>query len=258
MNLFENETVNITEVLSVIKAEGRPEDVGRTLKYDIRNTHYELIYFFEGSDTCRFEDTVIYDKPGSVRYLPRHRGEGEYRVWNITPGYCVDIFFETESPMPDRAMGLTGQQGLADLFLKIYHLWSRKEPGYYSKVMSVLYEIIHRLNRQSRGSYSSAGRKLESAHAYILENYKNPQFDYRALCAVTGFSYSHFQNLFRSHYHLSPVKYVTRLRVDYAKELLLSKRYTVTEIAAMCGFENVYYFSRVFKEVTGVPPKQYR
>ncbi len=57
---------------------------------------------------------------------------------------------------------------------------------------------------------------------------------------------------------MSPVKYITQLRVEKAKELLITNRYKVSEIAEMCGFENVYYFSNVFKKQVGVSPKTYK
>ena len=46
--------------------------------------------------------------------------------------------------------------------------------------------------------------------------------------------------------------------MEKAKELLITGHYTVSEIAYECGFENVYYFSNVFKKIVGVSPTAYR
>jgi AraC-like DNA-binding protein len=54
------------------------------------------------------------------------------------------------------------------------------------------------------------------------------------------------------------VQYVARLKTDRAKELLSTGLYTVTEIALLCGFKNVYYFSRVFKNAVGISPGKYK
>ena len=56
---------------------------------------------------------------------------------------------------------------------------------------------------------------------------------------------------------MSPVRFVTKMRIDYAKELLAANRRSVSEIAEMCGFSNAYYFSNVFKKQTGFSPSQY-
>ncbi|MBQ8758822.1 MAG: helix-turn-helix transcriptional regulator, partial [Clostridia bacterium] len=143
-------------------------------------------------------------------------------------------------------------------FIKIYNLWSAKKPGYYARSMAVLYEIIDEF-KNSREKYISKGQRdaLDAAYAYILENYRKRDFDYNALCSASGFSYSHFKELFIKHFRLSPVKYVTKMRISYACDLLVSGMYSVTEISSMCGFDNVYYFSRVFKNEMGVTPGKY-
>ena len=56
---------------------------------------------------------------------------------------------------------------------------------------------------------------------------------------------------------MSPRQYVTKMKIDYAKELLMINRYNISEIAELCGFENVYYFSNVFKKQVGISPIAY-
>ena len=56
----------------------------------------------------------------------------------------------------------------------------------------------------------------------------------------------------------SVMGYLSRLRIDSAKRLLTETDLSVGEIAARCGFENVYYFSTAFKKVHGTSPKSYR
>ena len=56
---------------------------------------------------------------------------------------------------------------------------------------------------------------------------------------------------------MSPNRLVTDMRIGYAKELLVTSRYSVGEIATLSGFENVYYFSSVFKKKTGFSPTGY-
>ena len=62
---------------------------------------------------------------------------------------------------------------------------------------------------------------------------------------------------FKKIFKMSPVRFVTKMRIDYAKELLVTNRRSVSEIAEMCGFSNTYYFSNVFKKQTGFSPSQY-
>ena len=56
---------------------------------------------------------------------------------------------------------------------------------------------------------------------------------------------------------MPPKKYIIKKKIDYACELLLLGRYSVTEVAEMSNFSDVYYFSRQFKEYIGVSPTDY-
>ena len=57
----------------------------------------------------------------------------------------------------------------------------------------------------------------------------------------------------------SPVNYITKIRVDYAKQLLKGNPdLTINEVGMRCGFSDQAYFSRIFKQQVGVSPLQYR
>ena len=197
------------------------------------------------------------DRPGTVRYLPKGAEDNEYTVISKSDVKCIDIYFNTPDTMP-MVPAIANIPELENLFTKIYNIWLSKKPNYYIDSMTVLYEIIKTIKNNSK-KYISKGQteKISLAHKYMIEHYKDKNFDYEALCNQTGLSYSYFKELFIAKYKLPPVKYLTALRINYAKNLLITSRYTVSEISEMCGFENVYYFSTVFKKHTGVSPTTY-
>ena len=57
---------------------------------------------------------------------------------------------------------------------------------------------------------------------------------------------------------MTPMQYILSLRISNAQVLLEQANYTVTEIAAIVGYDNPLYFSRIFKKQLGVSPQQYR
>ena len=71
-------------------------------------------------------------------------------------------------------------------------------------------------------------------------------------------SESHFRALFHQWAGMGPVQYRNRLRISHAQSYLVNSPMRVDKIAAMVGFDDVFYFSRLFKKITGVSPRAYR
>jgi AraC-like DNA-binding protein len=73
-----------------------------------------------------------------------------------------------------------------------------------------------------------------------------------------GVSDCYFRRLFRQYSGESPIEFRQRLRIERAKQLLLSdEQYTVSEVAQELGFSDVYHFSKTFKKYCGESPKKF-
>ena len=66
------------------------------------------------------------------------------------------------------------------------------------------------------------------------------------------------ERLFRKYTGVSPAAYLSGLRLEHAAELLKSPECSITETAFRCGFSNLAYFSRVFRQKYGLSPREYR
>jgi AraC-like DNA-binding protein len=73
-----------------------------------------------------------------------------------------------------------------------------------------------------------------------------------------GCSTGYFHRLFKEHTGLPPTAYLLRLRVQHGAHLLAQTAWPVTEIARQVGFDDPYYFSRVFHKLTGHSPSAHR
>jgi len=78
------------------------------------------------------------------------------------------------------------------------------------------------------------------------------------LTVLTGFSDSQFFVFFKGATGLTPLNYFIRLRIRLACELLGDSNLSVKEISFCLGYSDPCYFSRIFKQVTGVAPSHYR
>lgn len=255
MQPFENEQITITKIHTVekyIDKDVQNEEFGTVF------CTYELIFFLRGNNITTIGKSVMRDEAGTVRYIPKGEFDGRYTVEKFAPGECIDIYFDTESPMPQYALAAKPKSDLKDKFFKLYKVWQRKDSGYYAAAMMLFYDIIYTLQNESQ-EYLSPQKKeyMQKSYDYILNNYKLHNFDYDELCKISGLKYTYFNELFKKTYGMTPVRLVTKLKIDYAKELLVTGRYSVAEISEMCGFANTYYFSTVFKKQTGFAPSKY-
>jgi AraC-like DNA-binding protein len=98
--------------------------------------------------------------------------------------------------------------------------------------------------------------RIINAKLYIDENYHSP-IDLEQVSKKAFISKFHFHRLFRRIYQKTPLEYITRKRIDKAKELLAENK-PVAEVCTEVGFESIGTFSALFKKEIGFPPTYYR
>jgi transcriptional regulator GlxA family with amidase domain len=78
------------------------------------------------------------------------------------------------------------------------------------------------------------------------------------LAALANLSPSHYTALFKQHTGYAPIDYLIRLRMHWACQLLDTTNLPVKNIAASLGYDDPFYFSRLFKAVNEASPTEYR
>ena len=104
---------------------------------------------------------------------------------------------------------------------------------------------------------SASQEALWRARELTAERYAQP-LDLDELARTANFSRYHFLRAFRRAFHATPHEYLTRKRVERAKELLAESELTVTEICFEVGFESLGSFSTLFHKIAGWSPSIYR
>ena len=96
------------------------------------------------------------------------------------------------------------------------------------------------------------------AEAYIKENYADTDMSMDRVCKYLVLSISYFSLIFKNHTGETFISYLTRIRVEKAKELLKCTDLKTYEIADRIGYADPHYFNLIFKKATGMTPTMYR
>lgn len=98
---------------------------------------------------------------------------------------------------------------------------------------------------------------IAKAASYI-ENHFNESISVAKLAELSHYSERHFVRIFKNAYNCPPIEYVINLRINRACAMLKEPSAAISETAEKCGFDDVNYFSRLFKKRVGISPSEYR
>ena len=143
---------------------------------------------------------------------------------------------------------------IAAEFSKLCTEWKEKHSAMRAK--ATLYKILSRIAEQKTLTITDTAF-LKSVR-YMEENLSDPTLSLTQVCAAVGISEAGLRRKFHAYYNLSPKKYLIKLRLDRAVELLVSSDKSVKEIALDCGFEDEKYFSRIVKGTYRQPPSAFK
>ncbi|MBR5309282.1 MAG: helix-turn-helix transcriptional regulator [Clostridia bacterium] len=244
--------------------------VNRHIVHENRPSH-GLVYIKHGKKLYSFKNgNEIRVSGGCFIYLPRfsdyvvRRDSVNGETEDYSEVYCVNILCTDnafgEGEYDDRAFAfhVKREAEMESIYKKIIREMYLKKPYYELRVTSLVYELVHLIFTERHSEYytTEVESRLSPALNYINENYIGNDLKISELSAMCGMSENYFRRLFTRVYGKSPVKYITERRIAYATEFLKSGLYTVTESAMLSGFDDIGYFSRTYKKITGESPSQ--
>jgi AraC family L-rhamnose operon regulatory protein RhaS len=242
-----------------------------------RHDFLEIFHVLDGAGTFYIDDRTYRCRKGDVVVVPvggRHRLEDDPAtpmklygigvsplVWQVEPSLGQSLSVGT---LPVSA--LLAARVRADLRRLLYEQ-TLARPGSRAWIVGQTLQLLAVLARSSLGTGVPESSRLDgssSGHRQTVQQYvaELPHRFFEATdldqtAAELGMSRRRFTQLFREATGMSWSSYLTRLRIDYACQLLRETRRSVVSIAFECGYENLSSFYRAFKR-QGHPPQALR
>lgn len=199
---------------------------------------------------------VLLAMPVGVPFTYRSRGVIRYH-WFAIPGYWPNVLGESDK-VHWLARGYDAE--LEAHFSEIRETLILGKSGYALRAIGVFYELLGRVVEISQPADKTTSvypESVRNAITYLRETYTSP-YDAASTAMAVGMSQSHLRALFEKWVGESPQQFHARCRINEARRLLYQNNLTISQVAMLVGFDDPRYFSRVFKQLTGVPPSLYQ
>ena len=218
----------------------------------IRN-HYLFHYILNGKGTLMWQDGKRHENKTVLR-----AGQG----FLISPGQITTYIADDRIPWEYCWLefdGLRAKEALEITGLSVNHPVYNPVHREFEAIMRD--EFIDALARSVTDYRPASGKVkdfyIKEALAFIENNYMN-EITVEDIAEVSGLNRSYFGKIFKESVGKSPQEFLIHYRMIKAAELLSMTRYSVGEIANAVGYPNQLHFSRAFKGVYGVSPRNWR
>lgn len=119
--------------------------------------------------------------------------------------------------------------------------------------LSELYRLISMICGLLRDPVTEKEQRLERAQEYMNLHFTEKDCIAGA-AAVCGVTPRRFNDLFQNRFRCTPNQYLLQRKLETARQLLPEAELSLSQVAELSGFSDVYYFSKVFKQYTGITP----
>ncbi len=230
-----------------------------------------LIYCTQGEGWCRLEQRALNIPAGHFILIPAHQshsyGATEADPWSIywahfqgSAGAIYQGHFPSTRPIAKCSDGMMPQ--IEKLFTSMLdHLQQDFSLNAFVHASAILNHILSLLFLRN----PSLCGEIKETHAESVERsiqymrlHLHEGLSLTQLAQQAGLSVPHFSRLFRQKTGAAPMEYFIKLKIQRACQFLMTSSSSVQQIALQLGYQDPYYFSRLFSKVMGISPNHYR
>ncbi len=225
------------------------------------------VYRVGGKDYLLQAGDVFISFPGEVHSTGQHPQERGSLFWlqAALPKSNAAFLGLRASASRELAAGLRGLRQrhyrgsalIEELFRRLFAAYARPGPLQQTVMASLLVQLLCEVVVCEQRETVEPRASMQEVLAYI-DDHLDESIAVEDLAGVAGLSCSWFKARFRREVGVPPGEYILQRKVDHAKDLLVHRRLTITEIAFRLGFSSSQYFATVFKRFTMASPSAWR
>ena len=174
---------------------------------------------------------------------------------SIARQFISNGFFNPHQPVISKCKNET----ILNYFDSLFKLFNDEPFGYQRLASGICMQLMAEIYNTLKVSDNEDTLNSMVSHTkHLMYEKINESIDLKKVAADLGVSYSKFRIDFKKQTGTSPLQYHLLLKIEKAKELLVRTDQTQKSIAYSLGFDTDHYFNRLFKQKTGLTPRQYR
>lgn len=234
------------------------------------SAEFILIYCVEGKGEIRVGDTLHYlmaDNffiiPPGISHAYHSDGQDPWSIyWIHFSGSKAGLFARIGCQCIPIERGKTSRiSDRIDLFSEIFRNLDRgfsiETLEYINLCLNYLLSTFTHICQFRVGKEAGENDPIALSINYMLENF-NRKLRLHEIALQTGLSASYYSALFQNRTGHSPIDYFIQLKIQRACRMLDNSGLLIADVSREIGFDDQFYFSRVFRKVMGMSPVEYR
>ncbi len=233
------------------------------------HSFFHFIYLLSGHITVAVGEEQVQAGQGTLVLVPP---DVVHAVTSLDTSVSLDVKFSCSPGLKKQIAALpvaipTVSDQANALMRGILEEAVGQAPGYEEMIDLRLYELLLLLRRERdrgehvwQGGGCAAGASEDAGMRRILqmieEGLESP-LRVSDLAERCGYSKNYFRLFFKEHLGIAPNSYINQRKIARAKELMLYLDLNVTQISERLGYQSIHYFSRRFRQLTGITPTEY-
>lgn len=235
---------------------------------------YVLIFCTGGNGWCQINDHLWNIREGNVLIIPvgtpHCYGAHEVAPWTIYwshfAGDGADQLINKLGVSPEHPLLETDEiiritECFEGMLGDIQHVNSTDDYPYetlllLSSAQTLILSILLASRKFSESNSKHVETRVFQSISYMKANIAQT-FTLEQLADNVNMSSSHYSALFKRQIHNSPIAFFNNLKMQRACELFNANQHNISRVANQLGFEDSYYFSRIFKKIVGASPSEY-